>query len=256
MKLFINQQKNRNYGNAILAMGSVILTITLLSLIFAMLEKKSPSPQINQNRIEFSQIFRFASPLFYFTSLSNLALGVALCIFGWNYTSKNFFYFNFLFVATAWISITFLVYWGLLAWIGLKDALVNHPFQFIISVLVHGIHPLVGLLALYFVQGKFKVAYKTIFIGVVFFSGYGFLMLILYFVVFLLKGQPAVIYPFLDFEKPFFYKGNNLWIIVILDLIIFALLFLTPLSTSIVLSKIFRFERIPYRNKRNKKKKL
>ncbi|AZG68426.1 MAGa3780 family membrane protein [Mycoplasma struthionis] len=176
-----------------------------------------------------------------FTEISNFMLSITLIIFAFKKEHQKVQ--AWFFATITYITITFVVYWSLVlpssldTWKALHLALP--------SFFVHAIHPILGFIALFLVRKTIFVKNTQIWMSNLFVLVYFAFAL----VVFLIGSQlldlknfngneekyqayrdfNVVIYPFLNFRFPLFYKGDNPGIIFILDLILVILaVFLTP----------------------------
>ncbi|UVD81489.1 hypothetical protein NV226_02005 [Mycoplasma iguanae] len=226
-------------------MGVTILTVVALALILAVFKIDTNvddrQDNVARDRYNLVQIFKFGSPFLYFTTLSNLALGLALTLFGLNYKKNGNKFFNFLFLSTSWMGITFWVYWFLISWVSI-GMWKTEPLSGLLSVLLHGINPIAGFVALYLLRHYCKISYKAIWLATLLFCMYGILTVIFYFGADWLKGRPLVFYAFLDYKRPFFYSGGNIWVTLILNIILISSFIGIPLLSAKLIIRIMRIK--------------
>ncbi|WP_029512794.1 MAGa3780 family membrane protein [Mycoplasmopsis iners] len=176
-----------------------------------------------------------------FTYLSNTFLILA---FGFlTFLPKKSFAQKMAFLATVYITITFVVFWTLIFPDSLKKGVYSIP-NFIASVLIHFVNPAIGFGLLILNRKHVEISKKTIWLS--------FIPLIIFYLFALcsfLIGQSTVqhlseansenanlynklhlqVYAFLNFAKPLFYSGENKIVVVLLNILIVVVgLILTP----------------------------
>ncbi|MHA3796301.1 MAGa3780 family membrane protein [Mycoplasma sp. BRA285] len=173
-----------------------------------------------------------------FTWISNLSIGIGLILFA--IYPKNWIAQRGLFLVNTYITITFIVFWTLIFPVSLKDFKAD---KFITSTIVHFVNPLICFIFVILNRKNIQITRTTIWLSSTVMLAYWFFALFLFFL-----GEPVlnaleikdpkpstykqialVVYDFLNFKQPLFYKGGNLGIIILLNLVIFIVgFFLTP----------------------------
>ncbi|MBN3534401.1 MAGa3780 family membrane protein [Mycoplasma procyoni] len=184
-------------------------------------------------------VFLNLSSLFYFTYQSNFLLGTALVCFG---LYNNEWIKKALFGTVTLITITFIIYWTLIAF----TSDWKNVYQSINSLITHAINPILGFIILILVRKQITINNKVLFyIGLYVFLYFVF-MLVLYFSTYAYyKGtlnEGVVVYTFGNFLKPFFYKGGNIGVVVVLDILMFVLAFAIPLGLSLFWKAVLRIK--------------
>ncbi|VEU75204.1 Uncharacterised protein [Mycoplasmopsis maculosa] len=178
---------------------------------------------------------------FTFTFISNFMMAITMIITPFkrnNQKSQAWF-----FATIIYITVTFLIYWTLIFPTSFKKGIWSEPASAIPSLIVHAINPAFGFAVLILLRKDIHIKNNQIWLTSVFVFCYFLFAFITFWIgdvaiQSLNKNQNVkniedkygtVIYPFLNFKKPFFYKGGNLAIVIILDILIFVLsIFLTP----------------------------
>ncbi|WP_051677982.1 MAGa3780 family membrane protein [Mycoplasmopsis opalescens] len=148
-----------------------------------------------------------------------------------------------LFISIALITVTFIIYWTLISY---KKETWSVPLSATTSLTTHAINPVLGFIALWFIRKEVKINSYTFLYAMLAVFIYFLFALILYFATYdkfntgekvmvkdkeYIKGEGGVIiYAFLDFVKPFFYKGGNKALIILLDILMFVLAPAIPLG--------------------------
>ncbi|WP_396888760.1 MAGa3780 family membrane protein [Mycoplasma sp. CSL7503-lung] len=117
------------------------------------------------------------------------------------------------------ISITFLVYWGLISW----TSNWKNIFESYKSLHTHLINPMIIFIFAFIWKDKLKIPQKDKFICLIYVFSYFIFAFLLFISTYYLeynKEHGVVIYSFLNFFHPFFYKGNNLDLKLTLNFII------------------------------------
>ncbi|MFV8401228.1 MAGa3780 family membrane protein [Mycoplasma sp. 005V] len=173
-----------------------------------------------------------------FTWISNLAIGIGLILYA--IYPKNWIAQRALFLVNTYITITFVVFWTLIFPVSIKHFEAE---RFINSVIVHFLNPLICFIFVILNRKNIQITKTTIWLSSVVLVAYWFFALFLFFL-----GQPVlnaldiqnptpdiykelslVVYDFLNFKHPLFYKGDNVAMIVFLNFVIFVVGFLlTP----------------------------
>ncbi|CAT05279.1 Uncharacterised protein [Mesomycoplasma conjunctivae] len=247
MKKFLNPSKNledKNIKNIFIVIGIIILITTLAFLIMDAIVKlpNEIEKTFSGTYVSFKHILKGFSLITYFTNQSNIILALAFLVLGiWpnKRVARNFFFSSII-----WISITFVIYWALISW---NTSAWSHVAAAFESIFLHLIHPVIGFLALIVFRREFIVSQQLYLKLSLYIFGYFFALLILYFSTYKLYTYPegkhypsgqtiydgAVVYNFINFKRPFFYNGSNLALIIILDILIFLIAFLIPISVSL-----------------------
>ena len=174
-----------------------------------------------------------------FTMISNWMLAIAMIVYPLHAQRQKsqFFYF----FAVVNITITFVIYWALIFFVSLKNGVWNNPSAAVPSFILHAINPLAGFITLGFARKQIKLTKMQLWLTNVAVLLYFFMAMVMFFI-----GKPLlglknagskdeyakyniVVYTFLNFDKPLFYKGGKIAIVILLDLAMFALgAFLAP----------------------------
>lgn len=189
-----------------------------------------------------------------FTMISNWLLAISMIVFPL-YASKQKAQFFFFFAVTN-ITITFIIYWTLIFFVSLKNGVWHNPSAAIPSFILHAINPLFGFIMLGLVRKDITLKTSQLWLTNIMVLLYFFMAMIMFFIgkQIMIKNVPkfkdqyskynVVVYAFLNFEKPLFYKGGKIAIIVILDLLMFLLgAFLAP-AFAWMWKGIFKIKRI------------
>ncbi|MFV8478973.1 MAGa3780 family membrane protein [Mycoplasma sp. VS428] len=173
-----------------------------------------------------------------FTWISNLAIGIGLILFA--IYPKSWIAQRALFLVNTYITITFVVFWTLIFPVSIKYFQAQ---RFINSAIVHFLNPLICFIFVILNRKNIQVTKTTIWLSSIVLVAYWFFALFLFFL-----GQPVldalevqnpgpdlykqlalVVYDFLNFKHPLFYKGDSVTVVVLLNLVIFIVGFLlTP----------------------------
>ncbi|MFV8483751.1 MAGa3780 family membrane protein [Mycoplasma sp. Z473B] len=173
-----------------------------------------------------------------FTWISNLAIGIGLILYA--IYPKSWIAQRALFLVNTYITITFIVFWTLIFPVSIKNFQAQ---RFINSTIVHFLNPLICFIFVFLNRKNIQITKATIWLSSIVLVAYWFFALFLFFL-----GQPVlnalevnnpapslykqlalVVYDFLNFKHPLFYKGHNTAVIVLLNLVIFIVGFLlTP----------------------------
>ncbi|MGX9389161.1 MAGa3780 family membrane protein [Mycoplasma sp. 327] len=191
-------------------------------------------------------VFKRFSSLFYFTYLSNFLLAatlISVALKPENEKAKQMF-----FISVVLITVTFLIYWTLISY---RRETWENWVNAIKSLTTHAINPTLGFIGLFLIKKQIKITFKTILTAILILFGYFMFAFILYFATFnkIKENHGVIIYTFLDFKNPFFYKGNNKGIIIVLDILIFALGFVIPIALCAFWKAVYRIKYISRKNK-------
>ncbi|MBN4083820.1 hypothetical protein JXZ92_03265 [Mycoplasma sp. CSL10137] len=192
----------------------LVITNGLIITWMTLFKNSSVNHEATTKSLE-SYFFRY-SQFFYFTNLTNyfsLITLLLMCFSRKNIIRRLFFHSLIL------ISITFLVYWGLISW----TSNWKNIFQSYKSLHTHLINPMIIFIFAFIWKDKLKILQKDKFICLIYVFSYLIFAFLLFISTYYLeynKEYGVVIYPFLDFFHPFFYKGNNLDLKLILNLVI------------------------------------
>ncbi|WGI36332.1 MAGa3780 family membrane protein [Mesomycoplasma lagogenitalium] len=222
-KIFNNLIKNKT-SLIIFVFGVFILLTSIIFMIWNMVDFKDNVITENTTKLLMKDVLKNFSSFFYFTYQSNIILGIALILVALFIENKK--YLRFLFSATTLITITFIIYWALISWT--NDW--NDVPESIRSIITHAINPILGFVALFLIKEKVLVDRKLFIHTGFYVLGYFFFGFILYFATYdyIVKNTGATIYSFLNFNKPLFYSGGNLALIIFLDLIMFIIALTIP----------------------------
>ncbi|UVD81922.1 hypothetical protein NV226_01285 [Mycoplasma iguanae] len=223
-KDIIEKLGENKLANIILSLGIVVLITAVFTLIYEMSTFKAESVDASRNYVHMDEIFLNASPLFKFTNQTNIFLGITIVLVGAKMHQKSRWQFDLLFIANVLITITFIIYWALISW-RRADQWVTAPFKSFLSVLVHAINPIIGFVVMFLVRKNIIVKWKSISYASLYVLAYFAFGLVLFFIskATTTAAKPAVIYSFLNFTNPLFYKGGNLAVVIILDIFMFVI---------------------------------
>nr|WP_307921112.1 hypothetical protein [Mycoplasmopsis bovis] len=184
-------------------------------------------------------VFKGWGSFLYYTYLSNFLLGFVLIIAGVLWT--NMYAKKALFISVVSITMTFVVYWALLSY---QKSTWTNPLNATRSLITHAINPILGFVALSLIRKEIIVTKITFTIPVLISTVYTIFAMILFFATFdkIIQGRGAVVYGFLDFKNPYFYKGNNTGVIIILDFLLYVVSMITPLLFGIMWKFIYKIK--------------
>ncbi|MBN3535020.1 MAGa3780 family membrane protein [Mycoplasma procyoni] len=176
-------------------------------------------------------------PIFYFTHHSNMFFGVALLLFGWK---DNEFYKRLLFSSVALMFFTILIYWAFIFdWTQKNERegeYLSKVWAWSHNVITHIIVPILSFVFLALYRKQITITYKTfMWINIYILSYVGF-MLVVFLINFIATKGQVVGYDFTDPFKPFGYKGGNIFLIILLDILL-VLLFVSSPSILIIATK-------------------
>ncbi|UWD34580.1 MAGa3780 family membrane protein [Mesomycoplasma molare] len=213
-----------------LLFGIFILLTTTAFIMEAMINFRPVSLSAKTKTLKMEVVFQNASPLFYFTNQSNIFLGLTFILVA---CFPNMQYRKMLFSATSIITITFLIYWTLIAFTSDWTKVYNS----IVSLITHFLNPVLGFIGLWLIRKSVVVDNKLLFNTSLYVFVYFMFAFILYFSSYsYFKDEykdGVVIYSFLNFTKPFFYKGGNIILIIFLDIFSFIAGIFIPISLSL-----------------------
>ncbi|WBP84153.1 MAGa3780 family membrane protein [Mycoplasmopsis edwardii] len=223
MKNFISYPKQQKIA---FWSGIFVLLSTVFFITFAMVFQGffGYEKSTNSYYIKFHEVFGVFVHLLYYTSLTNIFLGVMLLFVAYKPESEKvkIWFFN----SVVLITITFFIYWGLISW----TQKWNKIHSVISSLVTHCINPVLGFIVLFLMRRQIKVSFKNICSLSLIVVAYFFFAMIVY----LGSGSQydfkngAIIYSFLHFYRPFFIKTSSVGLIVTLDLLLFVIAFLAP----------------------------
>ncbi|QKT05597.1 MAGa3780 family membrane protein [Mycoplasma sp. OR1901] len=199
-----------------LVVSLVLLAITTGLILTSMILFKDPDPNKKITHFNLETFFLRYSQLFYFTNLTNYfsLITLLLMCFSQKHVIRRLFFHSIVL-----ISITFLVYWGLISW----SSNWNNIFESYKSLHTHLINPLIMFIFAYIWKDKLKIPSKDKYMTLIYvfvYFGFAFILFISTYYLKYNKEGGIVIYSFLDFFHPFFYKGNNLDIKLLLNFVI------------------------------------
>ncbi|MGY6172310.1 MAGa3780 family membrane protein [Candidatus Mycoplasma pogonae] len=217
------------------------IIMSILMFIFIVTEMVLGSGSVRkakageENKVEeylrMDAVLKQAAPLFYFTNQTNVFLAVTLVLLGifWHHQTKAAKMRELLFVAVILMTITTIIYWSLISYTRKWDFTTYSSFHSAMrSIFTHLIHFVVGVTVLIYVRKDVVIGKKALLVSAGYVMGYFFFALILFFASKAANGKPAVIYSFLNFEKPLFYKKGNLGAVVVLDILMFVIAAVIP----------------------------
>ncbi|CAT04781.1 Uncharacterised protein [Mesomycoplasma conjunctivae] len=203
--------------------------------------------------ISFVNYFQNFSVIFYFTYQSNILLGLALLGYTISPTKRKF---QFLFATTVMMTIVFIVFWTLIAW----HIDFNNSKELFSTATVHFLHPILAVISLFWFRKDFVLKKIGLFAAIFYMFAYYIFCLFLY--IFTVKQWLSnqyddekfvyfytglTIYPFLNFLHPFFYSGNNYFLIFLLNLITFLFSFILPYLVALLLINLYGIRRIEWK---------
>ncbi|WP_170178330.1 MAGa3780 family membrane protein [Metamycoplasma neophronis] len=182
----------------------------------------------------------FLQVRFTFTYISNILISLSLIIYA--VFPKYLWTKRFLYLATIYISITFLGFWGvIIPFIFAKPELwyeIPLSWKFL-SVPVHLINPIAGIAIFILLKKNMVVSNKTLLFSPLMIIAYYLFTVMIFFIgakdvdsfvngisadtgkgFDIYSKMQVSIYPFLNFRNPFGYSGESLTIKVLLNLII------------------------------------
>lgn len=268
LDIFCFFKKWHKLQKAIFITGVLLLLISIIFVVSEMfikvnqahdeLTKNSAVPAIlKENDIFPSALSIIWRETLTFTVMSNILLGIAFIVypFYWNNRKSQ----TFVFWSLTWISITVSVYWMLISW---NTAEWNKPHAAARSIFLHAINPITAFIFFYFIKKDFLLTKKALWFNNLFTIGYFFFALIAFFaaepIVEIAKAQnvekpyrnvDATIYSFLNFREPFFYRGGNIGIVVVLDIMIILLSIFFPPLFAYLIKFAFRINVLKRKNK-------
>ncbi|WP_436359191.1 MAGa3780 family membrane protein [Mycoplasma sp. 480] len=226
-----------NKGLPFTIMGLFILLTSLIFIIIDMVQF-SPSTAEVGKAIKMQVIFKNASSLIYFTYQSNFLLGIVLLFLA--ASPKSHKLKRWLFAATTLITITFIIYWALISYT--NDW--TKVYESTVSLITHLINPILGFVALFLIRKTFTIDNKLLFLASLYVFGYFLFALILYFSSYAYYAKEyndgIVIYTFLNFTKPFFYKGGNIAVVIFLDILMFIIALFIPMTLGLFWKAVYR----------------
>ncbi|WAM01088.1 hypothetical protein NWE60_00010 [Mycoplasmopsis felis] len=203
----------------LLIFGLLIIFLTSFFVIENIINFK-PKEFKEGSKVTFHIIFQNYTSLFYFTNQSNLFLGIAMVLLSFKPNCKH--RKQLFFGTTVLISITFIIYWALISW----NSNWSDWLGSIRSITTHCIHPIIGFIFLWFYKKEIELNKKVFTYTSIYVLVYFFFSFILFFNIYkewFGKKQGVIIYSFLDFIEPLFYKKGNIYLVVFLDLLIFVI---------------------------------
>lgn len=213
-----------------LTLGILILLSTLIFVILngGQWFKYDPDPTNPKPAEDLYRVFGGAYTLAYFTNQTNLFVGVTLILIAFVRTQKSYSWF---FASNALITITFLLYWTLLApFKSDQSEWSNSPFFLFSTLFTHGINPLIGFIYMILIRNELIIDKKIVGIAALYVSLYYVFSIIFYGIggqnIINAEGKPefqgGIIYGFLNPKKLFFIPLENLPVLAIfLNLLVF-----------------------------------
>ncbi|UOE63281.1 hypothetical protein MbovWib_02620 [Mycoplasmopsis bovis] len=234
-----NKTTNKNMRWWLFGFGLFVL-LTTLFYAFSYVIWYDPKDELNKTGAPTHlAVFKGWGSFLYYTYLSNFLLGFVLIIAGVLWT--NMYAKKALFISVVSITMTFVVYWALLSY---QKSTWTNPLNATRSLITHAINPILGFVALSLIRKEIIVTKITFTIPVLISTVYTIFAMILFFVTFdkIIQGRGAVVYGFLDFKNPYFYKGNNTGVIIILDFLLYVVSMITPLLFGIMWKFIYKIK--------------
>ncbi|WP_416322615.1 hypothetical protein O7983_000763 [Mycoplasmopsis felis] len=222
----------------LLIFGLLIIFLTSFFVIENIINFK-PKEFKEGSKVTFHIIFQNYTSLFYFTNQSNLFLGIAMVLLSFKPNCKH--RKQLFFGTTVLISITFIIYWVLISW----NSNWNDWLGSIRSITTHCIHPIIGFIFLWFYKKEIELNKKVFTYTSIYVLVYFFFSFILFFSTYkewFGKKQGVIIYSFLDFVEPLFYKKGNIYLVVFLDLLIFVIGFMIPFGLSWFWKSVYKIK--------------
>ena len=170
---------------------------------------------------------------FTFTMISNMVLALSMIIYAIYHKYQKAQYFFFFGVVN--ITITFVIYWTLIFFVSIKNGTWSNLRAAIPSFVLHAINPFIAFICLGFARKYISIKKSQMWLTNVMVLGYFTWAMITFFIgkrLLDLKHIPnvdnytrynIVVYQFLNFDQPLFYKGGKLAIVILLDILMFAL---------------------------------
>ncbi|QSB07693.1 hypothetical protein JS510_01045 [Mycoplasma tauri] len=222
------KNSNKKLDIALLISGSIVLLLTFIFIILNATTYYDEKYNIIANTPRLQAVFKHFSSLFFFTYLSNIFLGIMLILVGLERESMKIK--RMFFLSVVFITITFIVYWALISHD--KKTWKAPYYNAIKSIITHAIHPIVGFVFLIIMRKEITIDKKTISVSVLTSLFYLLFAIFLYWGSYnkIVKGRGAIIYTFLDFVYPLFYKSNNLYVIISLNILILLIATLLPIA--------------------------
>lgn len=232
MKTKIN--KNDWHFYVPLTLGILII---LSSLIFVILNggrwfRYNPDPQNPKPDEDVYRVFGGAYMLAFFTIQTNFFLGATLVVIAFLQKGKVHSWF---FGSNVLITITFLLYWTLLAPFKEDQSEWSSPFFLMSTLFTHGINPLIGFTYMILIRNELEVDKKIIGTIALYMSVYYVFSIIFYGVggqVVKQDGkdvfQGGIIYGFLNPKKLFFIPLDSPNLIVLAILLNLMVFFIAP----------------------------
>ncbi|QCZ36559.1 MAGa3780 family membrane protein [Mycoplasma nasistruthionis] len=180
----------------------------------------------------------------WFTFISNLTMAISLATFPFyknSYRAQKFY-----FGSLVYIIITVLVYWSGVA---VYDGIFTNQniFEMVKTLIMHAFAPALGLSTFFWLRHYVKISNNAIWFLAIYPVSYFFFTLIIYFTghKFMDFGgteldRGVVIYKVVSFYEPLGYNGGDTFIVVLLDIILFLMAFLTAPIIGFCLRKFFR----------------
>ncbi len=234
-----NKTTNKNIRWWLFGFGLFVL-LTTLFYAFSYVIWYDPKDELNKTGAPTHlAVFKGWGSFLYYTYLSNFLLGFVLIIAGVLWT--NMYAKKALFISVVSITMTFVVYWALLSY---QKSTWTNPLNATRSLITHAINPILGFVALSLIRKEIVVTKITFTIPVLISTVYTIFAMILFFATFdkIIQGRGAVVYGFLDFKNPYFYKGNNTGVIIILDFLLYVVSMITPLLFGIMWKFIYKIK--------------
>ncbi|MBU4690491.1 hypothetical protein KQ874_02160 [Mycoplasma sp. ES3157-GEN-MYC] len=229
----------KNKLNKLFLIFGLIVLITSLAFAIADAFTYTSSQDSYNGTPVISIVFKNVYAFFYFTYLTNFFLGITLLMFP-HFKASHKFKKSF-FMSIVLITVTFVIYWALISW---NPKTWTEPYGAIRSLITHAINPILGFVALYLVRKEVTVNNKTIGILIGIVLAYFLFAFIVYFANYNVyqNNKGVVIYSFLDFVNPLFYKGGNVLLIIILDILMFVLGAIIPVVFSLFWIAVYRIK--------------
>ncbi|WP_156933774.1 MAGa3780 family membrane protein [Mycoplasma simbae] len=239
MKKIKNLDKRFVQNMAFLFLGIFVVLIALSFVITDMIQYDPKVDDFYQGVPTLYSTFKRFGTLFFFTYITNFFLGIMLIVLAWMRNSalvKRLF-----FISVTLITITFLVYWTLISYKAETWASFYSGFR---STITHAVNPIIGFIVLIMIRKEVIISKNTFIASIVMVMVYFLFAMILFFATYNVyaKDQGVVIYTFLNFYKPLFYKGGNTALVVILDIFVFVLAAAIPVGLMFFWKAVLRIK--------------
>ncbi|MXR06844.1 MAGa3780 family membrane protein [Mesomycoplasma hyorhinis] len=247
LKFWIDWKKEHRI-NFVFALWAIISTFVIIAKNIATNYVEFSLPKFYF--VSFVFYFQNISSLFYFTYQTNIIFAVALLIYVLNPSRKKF---QWLFSSIVLLTITFIVFWTLIAWHLDFKANIWETLQ---TLVVHLVNPILSFISLKYLKCAYSIKKYTFIYPILYSFGYYLFCCLLFFfsvrqytnvnfhndnkIVYFYTG--LTIYPFLNFYHPFFYSGTSNSIVILLNLITLISIAIVPFMISWFWIKVYKIK--------------